>query len=314
MYCVLNVLIELCPQLHVLTHTFHCWHRCLSFTVLSSLRCAVFLARVFAFEIGIPLWSVFHMCFLGSSYFQDIYVLRKGMGGVGCAIRQAPRQLILWVWGFPGPPMNNSYCSFANSESWRWGEMGRALPQKFSLSPCQSHTLLLASPTTLPDTFLPWFLSMTEASGFSFPAVFPLAFFTLHLISESTFLSILFLSVTLLELSTLSFLWNWYRKGNRDEGEGTGLDDRYVIIRCFGLPCGRAVAGSFSCGWFWGFSSASPAGSPQLWFLDVGLFPVAYHFWPPAPIGPPLCSELTSGSLPWGPLLTPRAPVLWPLC
>lgn len=125
--------------------------------------------------------------------------------------------------------------------------MGRALLQKFSLSPCQSHTLLLASTTTLPDTFLPWFLSMTEASGFSFPSVFPLAFFTLHLISGSTFFSILFLSVTLLELSTLSFLWIWYRKGNRDRGKGTDLDDRYVIIRCHGLLCGHAVAGSFSC-------------------------------------------------------------------
>lgn len=59
--------------------------------------------------------------------------------------------------------------------------MGRApwlcLAPEFQPRPRQSHTLLLASSTTLPDTSLPWFLSVTGASDLGFPPVFPSAFF-----------------------------------------------------------------------------------------------------------------------------------------
>lgn len=119
-------------------------------------------------------------------------------------------------------PGNNSYCSCTSRESGRWGEKGglHGCPlQNIYLPSCQKHILLLASTTTLPPASLPCFLSTTEASGFGFPALFPRACFT---ISGSTWCSVLFLSVTLWELSTLSFLWNWYRRGTLAQGNGTG--------------------------------------------------------------------------------------------
>lgn len=154
------------------------------------------------FQNWTPFWSVFCMCFyrlldcwavatIGTSGFQEGDGRSSMCQQAGTSAADLMSLGCPWISQgslAPGPlpylfvPGNNSYCSWTGSGSGRRGEMGRApwlcLAPEFQPCPCQSHTLLPASTTTLPDTFLPWFLSMTGASGFGFPPVFPLAFFT----------------------------------------------------------------------------------------------------------------------------------------
>lgn len=172
------------------------------------------------------LFGLFSVCVctdgweVGNSYFWDIQLSGRGWDESMChqtSTSIADLRSLAYTWisqcslapgalACPFDPGNNSYCSCTSSESGRWGELGGlcGCPLQNVYPPSrQNHTLLLASTSTSPHASLPCFLSVTEASGFGISAVFPLAFFT---ISGSTWCSILFLSVTLLELSTLSFL------------------------------------------------------------------------------------------------------------
>lgn len=87
----------------------------------------------------------------------------------------------------------------------------------------------------------PWLKPLTSASY-----VFSLAFLT---VSGSVSLTILFLSMTVWELSTLSLLWIWYRKGKKGLGEGAALDCGFVMVSRAFCVAMRFLASSLEGAW-----------------------------------------------------------------